>query len=1148
MIVLISCGCSISLLAHLSSLASRRRSRTWRRLQSRPAWTLSSPRWDILNLDNDGLLDTDRQQEHLEAISKGEHDVVVASPPSAPCRDWSGPQASRSRAKATVGNCLAFFALAALRAASVACKAGHKVVAILLHPECLRKARTDDLSCIWDLREALELKARGFQQAAFYQCWLGAATPKPSRLITNVGGAAALGITGHAQFDAEGSYRGPLPAECGHRHADAAASAAYPAQMCSLFAHVLLDSALPMLAPAGGGFSGSQEIFGPPPTRGQLLPGTALQSDELYIGRGDRGAGLPRSRWANPYSVRNCGGVRSWALAAFRDYLLSSPGLLGSIGTLANRQLLCHCEPGDACHGDVIVELFKSTGHALTSQQLLAKAGPAGYLRSVTAGTTPVTHRETISDTEASGTPPASSAASAHCMSMQSPAGLALAPHRGALVEFHDGAGLCSHGRYSLGSRPAPSKLGLGLQQAMRRQLEKRGANLEPDRLRGILFKAALGRYTDSPFPPELKTAVKTAWEELLSAAGWPVDRARARRDQPTDVPLLEGVLGAFSDPDQEITQLLDIGVHLGVDQEMPRMPDIFEEKARWSVKANDGEVPQWMDNYQSAKDHPEAVREQFLQDEKAGWMRRYTLREARQKWGCRLRIAALGAIEKKPGSKEIRVLYDGTHGVLTNREVRVRDQLRFPQVGDVQSVVHQLSAQRQASFALVYDVCNAHRVIPVREEDWGLQACRLPEVHGAQDCDEVWINCVGTFGMSSAAYWWARVGGAVVRVTQQIMSGELAICHLLFADDGLAAAGFPWAPLALLGSLLCLELFGLPINWRKVKGGHHFDYVGYYVNLQKYVVGLSQSRADWLISWLDEKVAAGSMGIRELRETLGRLGFASGPMRWMRSFLGPLYAWAAACPLGAYLPIPAVLRTVMAWLAAEFAVRHVTCCRHLVPAWKGEIFRSDAKAEGDVVVIGGWSVMSGLDTKQAAWFSMRLEKHQAPWIFEQEPFRLVATLELLASLVGLMLLVPEEFGGRCSEACIGIRASTDNQGNSRLMSRYLTTRFPLSLVLMEMVSQLRKRNLQLDLKWLVRDQNQPADDLTNERFGDFAPERRIEIRWEDLPFIALPQLFEQAQGHKKLLEDVRKRKQAAGTAEAQRVRQTKPLRAREPW
>ena len=66
---------------------------------------------------------------------------------------------------------------------------------------------------------------------------------------------------------------------------------------------------------------------------------------------------------------------------------------------------------------------------------------------------------------------------------------------------------------------------------------------------------------------------------------------------------------------------------------------------------------------------------------------------------------------------------------------------------------------------------------------------------------------------------------------------------------------------------------------------------------------------------------------------------------------------------------------------------------------------------------------------------------------------------------------------GWCS--CTG---ATDNQGNSFVVSKFMSTKFPLTLLLMELAEQLRSRGLELHLTWLPREMNQPPDDLSSTR------------------------------------------------------------------
>ncbi|MFN9939404.1 MAG: hypothetical protein ACK56I_08005, partial [bacterium] len=56
----------------------------------------------------------------------------------------------------------------------------------------------------------------------------------------------------------------------------------------------------------------------------------------------------------------------------------------------------------------------------------------------------------------------------------------------------------------------------------------------------------------------------------------------------------------------------------------------------------------------------------------------------------------------------------------------------------------------------------------------------------------------------------------------------------------------------------------------------------------------------------------------------------------------------------------------------------------------------------------------------------------------------------------------------------------------------------------MEFTEQLRRRGWALELTWVRRDLNQLADDLTNEKWGDFNQNLRFNVPLAELPWIIL--------------------------------------------
>ena len=81
-------------------------------------------------------------------------------------------------------------------------------------------------------------------------------------------------------------------------------------------------------------------------------------------------------------------------------------------------------------------------------------------------------------------------------------------------------------------------------------------------------------------------------------------------------------------------------------------------------------------------------------------------------------------------------------------------------------------------TFALTADVSEAHRQIPIAEQDWHLLGCQV--VPGGS----VFLNTVGTFGAASASYCWSRVASAIGRLAQCLAGSSAHTWHMLVADD----------------------------------------------------------------------------------------------------------------------------------------------------------------------------------------------------------------------------------------------------------------------------------------------------------------------------------------------------------------------------
>lgn len=121
--------------------------------------------------------------------------------------------------------------------------------------------------------------------------------------------------------------------------------------------------------------------------------------------------------------------------------------------------------------------------------------------------------------------------------------------------------------------------------------------------------------------------------------------------------------------------------------------------------------------------------------------------------------------------------------------------------------------------------------------------------------------------------------------------------------------------------------------------------------------------------------------------------------------------------------------------------------------------------------------------------------------------------------------------------------AYTDSLVNSYVLGKYMSTSFPLSVVLMELAVQLQDLQVDLDLQWVPRDQNSLADSLTNLDFESFDKDLRMDLELKDLEFKVLPALMALAS---EIDEEIIQKKTSKEVAHKTPV--DRKMRLTQPW
>lgn len=264
--------------------------------------------------------------------------------------------------------------------------------------------------------------------------------------------------------------------------------------------------------------------------------------------------------------------------------------------------------------------------------------------------------------------------------------------------------------------------------------------------VRAMSFKLVTGKLESSPFPA---AALDRARKRLAELVGAPDAALLVDEGQPFFLRLLASWLRRYGDPD--VSVLVDdqfsfsTGVFVGEDRPLPRTPQVFPPKDK-QKKLDESDFNPIADNYSSAQLSAAELEAKFREEEGMGRMFPSKLSVLQKEYGDRLRVASMAAISKPDGG--IRPLHDATHSVKVNNSIVYQDKIQCPGPAEVATVVRETAEMKEAPFVVSADIKSAHRLVKVRKEDWGLLACRSDS-----SSTTVWLNTVGTFGVSSAPY-----------------------------------------------------------------------------------------------------------------------------------------------------------------------------------------------------------------------------------------------------------------------------------------------------------------------------------------------------------------------------------------------------------
>ena len=357
-------------------------------------------------------------------------------------------------------------------------------------------------------------------------------------------------------------------------------------------------------------------------------------------------------------------------------------------------------------------------------------------------------------------------------------------------AELVDGLGLCSPSRWPPECRGYFMEGNATKLCASIKALAEKYVLATITDVRELAFRLATGKVESSPFPEKAMNGFRSEWAALLQM---PNKALAVPEGQKFYLHLMAQTLDVIGDPDTDIlvnaVDSYSSGVPVGYKERIPPSPLVFPGKLKQS-KLDESDYVDVLRNYKSAEDNAEGLLDKFREDEAKGLMYPTTRGALKSEFpDTPVLVAALGAIVKADNT--VRPLHDGTHFIHLNNEIKLEDQLQYPGPQDATAVIREIRGSGEALFSISGDIRAAHRQVKLRRSDWPLVCCRVDIPAGTE---VLWVNKVGTFGVSSAPFWWSRLFGLVGRLVGHVM-GQSWFYQLVYVDDLhiCAAGGSSW-------------------------------------------------------------------------------------------------------------------------------------------------------------------------------------------------------------------------------------------------------------------------------------------------------------------------------------------------------------------
>ena len=374
------------------------------------------------------------------------------------------------------------------------------------------------------------------------------------------------------------------------------------------------------------------------------------------------------------------------------------------------------------------------------------------------------------------------------------------------------------------------------------------------NRLDKILISHIASGASSPPYSPSILQPFRDDLEQFLTSHGqhpnWTI-----RDHQPIHLGILHSLQRIMHDVDFTLLPSLLEGVRTGFSAAIPPS-GIFPPKEPKDVDLEP--LSAHLSNWQSADEDLPLTKELVQEEIDQGWVFAYSgsLEDAQREYPAGVAIGKLGVARAE--GRAPRLVVDSSVCGLNGRCI-IPERSTLPTAKEVLRSYPLRNCQTPLlGFSL--DVKAAHKRVVLHPEECGLVGFSLE--------GKLFFYRVTPFGAVFSAFWWARLGGLILRIFHHLI--WLSHAGFLYVDDFLFFMEANMMPLS--ASMLCIfcQLLGIPISWKKTAMSSAIDYIGCRFDFTVGIVTIPLEKIRKLRGYIDHLISQPRTSRKSLEKLIG--------------------------------------------------------------------------------------------------------------------------------------------------------------------------------------------------------------------------------------------------------------------------------------